>query len=313
MDKIKRIIRRTLGDELYNKALTDWCFHLESYPARGNRERFALKPYWALYLETLFNSARLEDSVFDDVRTTVIFIGYPRSGHSLVGSLLDAHHNIIISHEADILPLVKRGFSQRQIYSYMLNNSIKCARAGRGWSGNSYDVAGGWAGRFDKLLVIGDKKGGTSTTRIRDDFGLLRAFEKKITARKKYIHHIRNPYDNLGSMARSAGTDRLTPEIIDYYFGLCDTVARIKEHVGDRSVFEGRHEDLIDDPESYIRGLCSFLEVDCPGDFLEKCAAIVEKTPRKAREGVNWDNETVETVRRKISEYNFLEGYTLES
>ena len=37
--------------------------------------------------------------LFDGVETFVMFIGYPRSGHSLIGSLLDAHPEIIVSHE----------------------------------------------------------------------------------------------------------------------------------------------------------------------------------------------------------------------
>jgi phage terminase large subunit-like protein len=40
---------------------------------------------------------------FHDVGVFCIFIGYPRSGHSLVGSLLNAHPEVIISHELDVL------------------------------------------------------------------------------------------------------------------------------------------------------------------------------------------------------------------
>jgi hypothetical protein len=36
---------------------------------------------------------------FSSVRTFVLFVGYPRSGHSLIGSIMDAHPNIIIAHE----------------------------------------------------------------------------------------------------------------------------------------------------------------------------------------------------------------------
>jgi hypothetical protein len=40
------------------------------------------------------------------VRSFCLFIGYPRSGHSLVGSLLDAHPDIAIAHEVNVLGLV---------------------------------------------------------------------------------------------------------------------------------------------------------------------------------------------------------------
>ena len=30
-------------------------------------------------------------ALFDDLKTYCMFLGYPRSGHSLIGALLDAH------------------------------------------------------------------------------------------------------------------------------------------------------------------------------------------------------------------------------
>ena len=41
--------------------------------------------------------------LYDGVETFVLFIGYPRSSHSLVGAILDAHPEIIIPHEYDLL------------------------------------------------------------------------------------------------------------------------------------------------------------------------------------------------------------------
>ena len=41
--------------------------------------------------------------LYDGVETFVLFIGYPRSSHSLVGAILDAHPEIIIPNEYDVL------------------------------------------------------------------------------------------------------------------------------------------------------------------------------------------------------------------
>lgn len=41
--------------------------------------------------------------LYDGVETFVMFIGYPRSSHSLVGSILDAHPEIIIPNEYHII------------------------------------------------------------------------------------------------------------------------------------------------------------------------------------------------------------------
>ena len=43
------------------------------------------------------------DGTFNNLHTFVQFVGYPRSGHTLVAMLLDAHPNIVISNEYNIL------------------------------------------------------------------------------------------------------------------------------------------------------------------------------------------------------------------
>ena len=44
--------------------------------------------------------------VFDDVEAFCVFIGYTRSGHSLVGSILDAHDEAVIAHEGRVFEVV---------------------------------------------------------------------------------------------------------------------------------------------------------------------------------------------------------------
>ena len=41
--------------------------------------------------------------LYDGVETFVLFIGYPRSSHSLIGAILDAHPEIIIPREYNVL------------------------------------------------------------------------------------------------------------------------------------------------------------------------------------------------------------------
>jgi hypothetical protein len=147
-----------------------------------------------LYTKTCFGSRRYRE-LFAGVKTYCMFLGYPRSGHSLVGSLLDAHPNVIIAHELDVLKHVQARFSTNQIFYLLLENSRKLAARGRGYSGYSYEVANQWQGRFRELHVIGDKKGGGSSTRLHSNPGLLDSLCKTIGIKTKFVHVIRNPYD----------------------------------------------------------------------------------------------------------------------
>ena len=52
---------------------------------------------------TSLGSKSLTDSQIDGVERFVLFIGHARSGHSIIGSMMDAHPNMVISHEFQVL------------------------------------------------------------------------------------------------------------------------------------------------------------------------------------------------------------------
>jgi hypothetical protein len=85
---------------------------------------------WA-YLSSYYKG-RENWELFDKVYIYCMFIGYSRSGHSLVGSLLYAHPNAIIAHELDALKFAKVGFDKHQVYQLLLDNSRRFVRRGRG-------------------------------------------------------------------------------------------------------------------------------------------------------------------------------------
>ncbi len=72
---------------------------------------------------------------FDTVERFCLFIGYPRSGHSLVGSLLDAHPNVVLAHELDALRYVAAGYRRKQLYWMILRRDAEFTRSGRRWTG----------------------------------------------------------------------------------------------------------------------------------------------------------------------------------
>lgn len=65
-----------------------------------------------LYYSSLYKSLQ-QRTAFEDLDTYCMFVGYPKSGHSLIGSLLDAHPQMAITHELDVLKYVHAGFSKR--------------------------------------------------------------------------------------------------------------------------------------------------------------------------------------------------------
>src|SRR5499426_2498533 len=104
------------------------------------------------YAMAAYRGAR-QSHLFREVEAYCMFIGYPRSGHTLIGSLLDAHPDMVIAQELDALRYIYAGFRRNQLYSLLLDNSFHFTTAGRKWSGYSYTVPNQWHGRFVRLRV----------------------------------------------------------------------------------------------------------------------------------------------------------------
>ena len=260
--------------------------------------------------QTVSRAGRDDNQTFENVETFCMFIGYPRSGHSLVGSLLDAHPNAVIAHELNALECVEMGFDRWRIFQLVLENSRRVARSGREWEGYSYKIPNQWQGRFERLQVIGDKKGGASTRILSSTPGILRRLSDIVDTEVKFIHVVRNPYDNISTMFKHNRHNRSLRSVIEDYLSMCATNSKISEWVGDDSVFDLRHEALVEAPEELLGDLCGFLGLECKGDYLETCASLVFDTPRKTRYEVEWDASAIAAVQEGIDSHEYLRGYS---
>ena len=260
-----------------------------------------------LYVTSLLEN-RSNAEFFRDIETYCMFVGYPRTGHSLIGSLLDAHPRIVIAHELDAVNLFKHGFSRNQVFHLLLENSKKMAAMGRRHSGYSYEVPHQWQGRFEKLQVLGDKKGATSAMHFYNDPGLLNFVINKVGKEVKLVHVIRNPYDVLATMTQRSPRRTLAMHI-DIFFRLCSSIWRLKSELHPDQVFDLRLESFIEAPKPHLERLCSFVGVRTDEQYLEDCASIVFKSPKKSRFDVQWDPTSVSKVRERMEEFSFLSGY----
>jgi len=246
---------------------------------------------------------------FERVENVCLFIGYPKSGHTLVGSLLDAHPNAIIADEVNVLQYIQAGFARNQVFYLMLRGSRAAARAGRERTGYFYGVPGQWQGRFTELRLIGDKMGAATALRLAA-FPAL--FDKLATLRAgtKFIHVVRNPYDVLSTMALRAGTP--LEQSFDRFFSHAEAVAKVKVSARQLTVFDLKHEDFVADPKSKLEDLCRYLGLEITDDYLEDCSRMVYKSPHQSRFKAPWTPALIEQARERIDRFPFLRGYAFE-
>jgi len=242
-----------------------------------------------------------------------MLFGHCRSGGSTLSGLLDAHPNVILPDEVDVLQSIWAGFSRDQISHHLLQVSQSQAKRGRRDTGRpAYFVPGQWQGRFDKLLVIGHNKGGTSTQRIAQNPALLEQLREILRdVRVKLIHIVRNPYDVISAMHLRSG--RNLANGIEYYFSNCETILDIQKRIDSFDISVVKHEQLIDQPRIELNRICQFLGLEATEDYLNACASIVYKAFAPPRSMVRWNPPLIEIVKSKLENYDFLQGYTYEA
>ena len=255
---------------------------------------------------------------FNKIKTFCLFIGYPRSGHSLVASLLDAHPNIIIGMEWGVLPHIKLGYKKKQIfYSLIRNSFLYSNKMNNIWTGYSYKVPNSWQGKYKTLQVIGDKQGARTSIYLKRNPDLLPKLENIISQKPKLIHVIRNPFDIITTITFRIFENsniKKSPEDVDllpfikYFFERAEFVKILKEQ-NNYDVFDLYHEDFIKNPEKHLKNLLLFLDLKANIDYLKACTSIVYSMPNVSRLRLKWPPELIQYVEKKLSDYPFLSHY----
>ena len=112
-----------------------------------------------------------ESTPLHRINSFLLFLGYARSGHSIVAALLDAHPHIVISHELHAVQRwaeyysVDRETDRQGLFSEIIENSKSNLKGDKGFRSPNFtqkyytlDVPGLYQGRYeDYIRVIGDK------------------------------------------------------------------------------------------------------------------------------------------------------------
>lgn len=264
----------------------------------------------------------------EDVRTFVIFVGFARTGHSIVGTLMDAHPDIIIAHEYNVLKNIKSRLTSGNQVLTLFNNLYKNSHSNavNGWRSDKKSKKGynlsmsqdTWQGKVRRLRVIGDKAAGmanhqymTNPTKCRY---LVESMESTFNISMKAIRVLRNPYDiistktlyntihkvprNASELAHYASPKVVRKDI----FRFIEMASRVNKMVADcqLSVVDIHLADLVNQPDVVMKDLCNSVGVECSPDYIETCAGKVFKTLSKTRHLVKWPPELIEMVKGSI-------------
>ena len=287
----------------------------------------------------------LKSSEINGLRLFVLFVGFARSGHSIIGSLLDAHPDVIIAHEYNILKDVRKGSRDTKgavlsLVNKLCKNSHDSAASGgrskkNGQKGYTLDMTGGWQGRIRRLKVVGDKAGGKTVREHTRDTSrcpeLVKMMNATLGVTVKAIRVLRNPYDiistrvlyNTVTMNEIANARNPSSRTVKYkqpallarktesFFELTSRVNKMITECN-LPVQDVHLADLVHRPRSVMKELCEAVQVECYSEYLDLCEQKVFKTLSKTRYLVEWSQPQIETVAQRIRAYPEFSRYSYD-
>ena len=276
-----------------------------------------------------------------DVEKFVFFVGYPRSGHSIVGSMLDAHPHMIVAHEFNLFHELRhkpRTHNKEVLYNLLYTNSYNNAR--NGWrsgakvrKGYTLEVRGGWQGKFTKLKVIGDKSGGQTGQEYETSpstfVNVYHQLKQTVGIPVMAIHVVRNPYDMISTRVlyrdRDKPGSRLSTATKEHKYNntehlvlqvnrTFELMLNVWNMIRDcnLTVLEVHIADLIRSPRDTLERVCDFLDLECPEDYLQACSNKAYTVMSKTRFLVEWPQTLRQRVSEQIQHYPYFQRYTFE-
>jgi hypothetical protein len=264
--------------------------------------------WYKLYTESFFGGLKNKE-YYDEVKNFCLFIGSPRSGHTLVSAILDAHPMIVVdSTEKNLTQLVNKGFSREQIFYILQTGAYEFAKSGKSKTGYAYEIKDQWQGKFEDLRVIGVDYI-SSVLDFHENPALLNIIQERINCNIKFIHVVRNPFDTISTMTIRNLLGLSLKNRIDYYNQVCEAAYFLQNKLESSSLITVKHEDFLAEPGRLIGEICSFINIDTCNNYIESCNSIINPIPHKSRNKIDWSNEQITFIKSLIEKYDFLKDY----
>ncbi len=271
---------------------------------------------------------------YGNLQYFVIFLGFPHSGGTIMGAIIDAHPHVILSNEYNVLeelPKFLHAGGRAALFSALVQNSYK-QRNGRSHTGYDYTFPQ-YSGRAANMTVVGDKKCGGTTKALmgtREPLQLLHKLRDLAQLPVKVLVKIRDPLDQI---ATNRAREK-TKGHVGNYTKQCTCVNGSATHrkpagyliaelakkhkfieslidTGEMDALVVHHDDLTDNPVAETRRTNEWLSLkNCPAhEALVR--GKVHRSARRASVSVEWISQDLASLRALCERVAYLTRYVL--
>lgn len=246
----------------------------------------------------------------------------------MVGSMIDAHPNAVISIEANAFQMLQLGYYRSAMFLFIeFWSKFVSGVLGNRWSGYNYKIGGGSQGKSQEILIIGDNDANQTSKRILRKPHLTKQIARRVGVPVKYIHVVRNPFDIITTMhnrktgnfnksqmktVASGVNEELLKKKIRTFFRKAEEVERLitSQQIDALNVF---HDHLILAPKETLKIITDFIEMDVSDEFLSICASTIHSSSNLSRHKIFWPEKLKREVESRCRQISFLKDYTFAS
>jgi hypothetical protein len=290
----------------------------------------------------LIEANLLPQEVINKVKYFLFFVGHGRGGSSILGSLIDAHPNIVVATDYQLFK------KWQENPDYHLNRSVlytalyvRAKKVAYGYSrhmarGYSLFIENAFMGTYKgHIAVIGEKEAGSATAMYEGSNtgwrSIYKQIQQTVKVPVKMMQIVRNPFDNIATMTiyLQGGSDKRkelvnnggqmdNSELLDFrikaYFRNIHAVYHMQRDPEIKIDLHQLHlADLVKDPQGEVEKICDFLGVTCFDWYLKTCKEHIFSELSKTRDKVEWSEEQKAVVQAEIDKVPWLSRYTFES
>lgn len=241
------------------------------------------------------------------------FCGYPRSGHTLTAAILNSNPNVFCSNQLNLLSNFEEYGTKEKLFSYIKQYSKRPET----WKSTTQIPHVPKKG----IIIIGDKTGHRNTLNVHNNPQVLGKFKSFIDLPMKWIHVVRNPYDNLSTWSRleydikqRKGINTTQAKeldiVIEEYIQLNETIVKLKRS---ENILTVHHEFVITRMHNTLEEIANFLEISFDPIWRDNVRNSVWNKPRVTRRQIKWESEQRITIQKIINKYPWLNGYAYSS
>mmetsp|Transcript_33228 Transcript_33228/g.93160 ORF Transcript_33228/g.93160 Transcript_33228/m.93160 type:complete len:320 (+) Transcript_33228:72-1031(+) len=281
------------------------------------------------------------ESTYRNVTRFLLFVGHARTGHTLVGSIIDSHPNAIVANEADVLGRVLKkpeamvcgnGYTDCDqtdldkirsfVTSVIVSNSKQNRNSGRFQTGYDYTIR---VNKSEIVLVLGDKKGGMTTSLLLKNNGSL--FDERVSVLQRafgvpvvFFHVLRNPFDMIATQAfrnqfghkvhfdsfKNVSFDRITKAVKQFVAGE-EAIAEMKK--GKYEVIDFFYEDLLDHTQKELERYAEVLNLPFSKLWRTEVEKLVYPTSHATRDLMAWPRDVYEVLKAFCEHVPLLSRY----